>query len=153
MADQHKIEINKAGVLDVGERLRASADKGIPPRGDRIKQQLMWHSAFGERSGSPIVQQAATQYYDQMNRAIEFLDTLVYNVGVLAQATQDIVTAYDHADKLSAEDADVVMEGASAKVRDATAAAVAARRAVEMQDRQADLDEIKDLRGVKRGVA
>ncbi|MEV8513952.1 hypothetical protein [Dactylosporangium sp. NPDC051484] len=152
MADQHKIEINKAGVLDVGARLRDDADRDITPRSDRIKQLLMWHAVFGERSGSPVVQGAVNQYYGQMNTAIDFLDALIYNCDVLAQATRDIVAAYQHADTLSATDANTILLGASTKISDTAAQVEATRRTADAQDHLANMAALEDLHEMKRGA-
>jgi hypothetical protein len=152
VSDQ-RLKIDKPGVLDVGAQLRATADNDVTPRGDRIKQDFMYHSVFGERSGSPTVQAAATQYFAQMRAAVDFLEGLAERVGVMAQAAQDVVAAYQHADTLSAHDVDAVINDAWTKVQVETATAAAQDRAADAEDRQADLAQMTDLRDIKRGAA
>ena len=150
MTDDSRISIDKAGVLDVSAHLQTTADRDIPPRTDRIRQQFMWHATFGERTGSPAVQAAATHYYAQMNAALDFLDALAYNVGVLAQATRDAVTAYEQADDLSAQDANAVLRGASTRVSQVEAATAAAHAAYAAQEQRAERDSMNQLRDHKQ---
>src|SRR5687767_2760859 len=64
------ITINPTGVEEFGTRLRAEVDKTIVPASDRIRQAMYAYPVFGQRSGSPAVQAAATRYYAQMRDAI-----------------------------------------------------------------------------------
>ena len=151
MSDQH-LKIDKAGVLDVGAQLRANVDNDVTPHSDRITQAFVYHPVFGERSGSPVVQGAANQYVAQMGAAVDFLDALAYNVGVLARATQDVVVAYEHADTLSAEDFDTMLKGASTRLQSEMTAADAQQRAADAQEQRLERDQLAELRDSKRGA-
>ena len=152
MSDQH-LKIDKAGVLDVSAQLRTNADNDITPTGDRVKQGFMYHSVFGERSGSPVVQAAVNQYFAQMRAAVDFLDGLAGHVGIMAQATQDVVAAYQHADTLSADQVDAVLANAVLKVQGQLTAVESQQRNAEALDRQADNNQLADLHDLKRGAA
>ncbi|GAA0718639.1 hypothetical protein Drose_04955 [Dactylosporangium roseum] len=138
MGNGQGFEINTAGVMAFGAQLKSDVEKDMAPTSERIKQILTWYPAFGTRSGSPAVQAAAVKYNAQLNAAMTFLDTLIHNAGVMAQAAQDVVVAYRKGDELSAADIQVVLGGASARVAGAAQAAEAARVRAEQEAAEAE---------------
>jgi hypothetical protein len=145
VADGSGFEIDPAGVKAFGSQLKSDVDKDIAPTSERIKQNLLWYPVFGERSGSPAVQAAATKYVEQMRAGITLLDNLIHNATVMAQAAEDAVAAYKLGDELSAADMQLVIGGAATKADRAAAEAEAARRKAEQEAAQADRDFRREL--------
>jgi hypothetical protein len=117
-------EIDTAGVRAFSANLQSEVDKTIAPASERIKQNLMWHAPFGERSGSPAVQAASVRYYGQMRGAVEFLDNLIHNASSLARAAEDAVAAYKAGDELSATTMAAIVGSAATRTQETERASV-----------------------------
>jgi hypothetical protein len=133
------ITINPTGVEEFGTRLRAEVDKTIVPASDRIRQAMYAYPVFGQRSGSPAVQAAATRYYAQMRDAIAFLDDLIHNTNTMIEATRDAVAAYRAGDDVSAATMAQIVGGASAKT-------INAEREAARADRESGADLHRGIR-------
>ncbi|MEV6926005.1 hypothetical protein AB0M46_16130 [Dactylosporangium sp. NPDC051485] len=116
MADSKGIEINAAGMQDFSTKLQDQVDKYIVPGSELIKNQLQFYPSFGIHSASPVVQSAAYSYWQRMEEAMLFLDTLSHNAAVLAKVAQEIVTTYRDADNQSVEFLSALEGGASTEV-------------------------------------
>lgn len=140
MASGDGFEIDTAGVSAFSASLRSEVDRSVVPASDRIKQSLLWHQPFGERSGSPAVQAASVRYYGQMRGAVEFLDNLIHNASSLAKAAEDAVVAYKTGDEISAAMMATILGSASTKTE--TAERAAAR--TEADTARSDLDSLAE---------
>ncbi|MFG2037366.1 hypothetical protein [Dactylosporangium sp. NPDC048998] len=144
MADQHKIEINATGMKDFSAKLQSYVDKDLAPGGERIKNQLAMYPTFGVHTASPVVHQAAVQYWEQMEAAMAFLDALTHNAAVLARTAQEIVTTYRDVDDHSATFLRGVVSGASTEVSQA-------ERAAQDADQRAKRNELHELHQARGG--
>ncbi|WP_433083446.1 hypothetical protein ACQP1P_04710 [Dactylosporangium sp. CA-052675] len=143
MADK-QIKIDPEGVRAFGAGLQSYVDKDIAPTTDFVTYQLQSFGAFGIHSASPIVQDAALQYWNTMNQAITFLSALSHNTGALARTAHDLATTYLDADIDSVGFLNAVVSGAST---DLTSAEQASHRADQVQTRDNLLEERRDMHG------
>ncbi|WP_433613648.1 hypothetical protein ACQP2P_04795 [Dactylosporangium sp. CA-139114] len=143
MADK-QIKIDPEGVRAFGAGLQSYVDKDIAPTTDFVTYQLQSFGAFGIHSASPTVQDAALQYWNTMNQAITFLSALSHNTGALARTAHDLVTTYLDADIDSADFLKAVEGGAS---KGLTASERAADQAEQVQTRNAQLEERRNMHG------
>lgn len=146
MAGGDGFKIDTAGVGEFSAKLQSEVDKDLVPRSDLIKQRLLWNPAFGERSGSPAVQAAATAYYEQMRAAVSFLDTLIHNASSFAVAANDAVAAYKAGDDVSALTMTQILGSASTKSRETELAEATAADEARRSERQSMADRHRGTR-------
>ncbi|GAA2367269.1 hypothetical protein [Dactylosporangium salmoneum] len=145
MADSKGIEINATGMQDFSTKLQASVDKDIAPGSERIKNQLQFYPAFGIHSASPVVQSAAYSYWQRMEEAMLFLDTLSHNAAVLAKVAQEIVTTYRDADSQSVSFLEALQRGASTEVTRGEETAKAAYQQALADEQRDRMNENREL--------
>jgi hypothetical protein len=136
----NQIKIDPEGVRAFGASLQSYVDKDIAPTTGFVTHQLQSYGAFGVRSASPAVQEAALQYWNVMDQAITFLATLSHNTGTLARTANDLVTTYLDADIDSADFMRTVEGGASTGI-------AASELAARLQDRDDLLQERRTTHG------
>ncbi|MER7275175.1 hypothetical protein ABT369_12015 [Dactylosporangium sp. NPDC000244] len=141
MADK-QIKIDPEGVRAFGASLQSYVDKDIAPTTDFVTYQLQSYGAFGIRSASPAVQDAAVQYWLVMSEAVSFLSTLSHNTGAMARTAKEIVTTYLDADVDSAGFLGAVEGGAAMEL---TASEQAAYRAKQILNRDDLVEERRDV--------
>ncbi|WP_426510136.1 hypothetical protein ACPPVO_05260 [Dactylosporangium sp. McL0621] len=140
MADGKRIEIDPEGVRTFGADLQAYVDKDIAPTTAFVTRQLQSYGAFGIRSASPAVQEAALQYWNTMDQAITFLSALSHNTGALARTARELATTYRDADLDSAHFLKSVEGGASTGL-------TASEQAAQVQNRNDLLQERRNTHG------
>jgi hypothetical protein len=140
----NRIRLDPEGVRAFSASLQGYVDKDIAPVRDFVTHQLESYGAFGVRSASPAVQEAARQYWNLMDQAVTFLSTLSHNTAAMARTAQDIATTYRAADIDSAGFLKSVEGGASTGL---TASEQAARRADELHTRDDQLNERRNTHG------
>ena len=109
-------EVDLNGVRDFGTRLQQHVDQNLVAANDFVGATFQGGVCFGRRTDSAAVQQAAMDYYQQLDRAVRLMDAFVHNSEVMVQAATEVASAYEHADTMSGKDLVTIIGVANNKV-------------------------------------
>ena len=109
-------EIDLDGVRDFGTKLQQHVDQNLVSANDFASSTFQGGVCFGRHTDSAAVQQAAMDYYQQLDRAVRLMDAFLHNSEVMVQAATEVVNAYEHADTMSGEDLETIIGVANHKI-------------------------------------
>jgi len=104
------------GVREFGTKLQQQVDQQLQSANDAISATFQGGVCFGARSDSAAVQQAAIDYYQQLDRAVRLMDAFLHNSAVMVQAATEVANAYEHADTMSGQDLVTIIAAANHKI-------------------------------------
>ena len=109
-------EIDLDGVRDFGAKLQQHVDQNLVSTNDFVGATFQGGVCFGARTDSAAVQQAAMDYYQQLDRAVRLMDAFLHNSEVMVQAATEVVNAYEQADTMSGQDLVTIIGVANQKI-------------------------------------
>jgi hypothetical protein len=109
-------EVDLDGVRDFGAKLQQHVDQNLASANDFVSATFQGGVCFGSRTDSAAVQQAASDYYQQLDRAVRLMDAFLHNSEVMVQAATEVVNAYENADTLSGKGLVAVIGATNDKV-------------------------------------
>ena len=109
-------EVDLKGVRDFGTKLQEHVDRELSPGNDVISATFQGGVCFGGRTDSAAVQQAAMDYYQQLDRAVRLMDAFLHNSEVMVEAATEVANAYRHADTMSGKDLTTIIGAANHKI-------------------------------------
>jgi hypothetical protein len=118
---EHKagFTVDLPAVRSFGTGLRADLDGHLSLENDQILRTFLTTPSFGTQTASPDIQAAATTYHQKLIKLLDLMDTFVHNATVMAQAAQEVATAYTQADALSGAQILTTFATAKAKTEEA----------------------------------
>ncbi|GAA4246495.1 hypothetical protein GCM10022255_017950 [Dactylosporangium darangshiense] len=106
MSDQRGFAVDPQAVRAFAADLRHDLDVHLSSEKIQTLHIFSGAQMFGATTRSPVVRQAAADYYARLLELYDLLDVLLHNGAVMAQAAQDIADAYADADVMSQEQVD-----------------------------------------------
>jgi hypothetical protein len=109
-------EVDLDGVRDFSAKLQQHVDQNLASANDYVSATFQGGVCFGGRTDSAAVQQAAVDYYGQLDRAVRLMDAFLHNSEVMVQAATEVVNAYEHADTMSGRELATIIGVANQKI-------------------------------------
>jgi len=109
-------EIDLDGVRDFGAKLQQHVDQNLASANDFVSATFQGGVCFGRRTDSAVVQQAAMDYYQQLDRAVRLMDAFLHNSEVMVRAATEVVNAYAHADTMSGGELEAIIGAANHEI-------------------------------------